>query len=112
MKVVYPVIIDKNDFVVEVPDCNIGTEGENLEDAIAMARDAISLWCVTEQDLGQPLPAASDIAEVKAEAGSLVTLVDCDLDAYRQEMRFEEEENRYKALCPTSRGLDLEVAYA
>lgn len=42
---VYPVILSKNGdgYFVTVPDFTINTEGKNIADAIAMARDAIRL---------------------------------------------------------------------
>ena len=50
-----------------------------------MARDAISLMVVTMQDEGEPIPPASDISAVKSEEeGAIITLVDCDIDAYRR----------------------------
>ena len=42
MKVVYPIILTpaERGYVVFVPDLDINTEGEDLADAIEMARDA------------------------------------------------------------------------
>lgn len=42
---VYPVILSKNGdgYFVTVPDFTINTEGKDIADAIAMARDAIGL---------------------------------------------------------------------
>ena len=48
-----------------------------------MARDAIGLWCVCQQDEGLPIPEPSTISPAHAE-GDIVTLVDIDLDAYRR----------------------------
>lgn len=85
MKTVYPIILtpDKNGYVVTVPDLNINTEGADVADAIAMARDAIGLWGISEEDAGRPVPAGT--AELPAcEQGELATLVDIDFDAYRR----------------------------
>ena len=44
MKAVYPVIFtedEKGEYLVEVPDMGILTEGKDLSDAMFMARDAI-----------------------------------------------------------------------
>ena len=86
MKIAYPVVISKGEryFIVSIPDCNIDTQGKNLVEAIEMARDAISIWCVGEQDEGRKLPASSEITEVSHGLSDIVTLVDVDLDAYRR----------------------------
>ena len=54
MKAVYPIILTpaERGYVVFVPDLDINTEGEDLADAIEMARDAIGLWGITEEDQG------------------------------------------------------------
>jgi len=86
MTVVYPVIFSHipEGFLASVPDLKIDTWGEDLPQAIFMARDAISLWCVTQQDQGNPLPAQSLLAAISCEPVDIVSLVDCDLDAYRR----------------------------
>ena len=54
MKAVYPIILTpaERGYVVFVPDLDINTEGEDLADAIEMARDAIGLWGITERTQG------------------------------------------------------------
>jgi predicted RNase H-like HicB family nuclease len=86
MKLVYPVIITKDGkyLLASVPDCKIDTQGKNLAEAIEMARDAISIWCVCEQDAGRKLPAPSELSSLKTEKGQIATLVDVDIDAYRR----------------------------
>ena len=61
MKAVFPIILtpDKNGYVVSVPDLNINTEGKDIPDAIEMARDAIGLWGICEEDAGRAIPVAS-----------------------------------------------------
>ncbi|MCL2198598.1 MAG: type II toxin-antitoxin system HicB family antitoxin [Defluviitaleaceae bacterium] len=88
MKVVYPVIISNagKQLIASIPDCEIDTQGENIADAIEMARDAISIWCVVELDAGRALPAPSDISSISCEQGELVTLVDSDIAAYRKKL--------------------------
>lgn len=86
MKYAYPVVMtpmEEGGYLVYVPDFNINTSGEDLPDAIYMARDAISIAGITKQDLGQPIPAPNTAA---AESGpeDTVTLVDVDFDAYRR----------------------------
>lgn len=93
MKRVYPVILTKNEGVVlvEIPDLEILTQGEDLADAIDMARDAIGLKIITMEDAGDIVPDASDMAAVDIkgsefyeEGNSFVTLVDIDVAEYRR----------------------------
>ncbi len=86
MKSVYPVILipDDNGYVVDVPDFDIMTQGNNIADAIDMARDAISLMGVQYQDDKKELPKPSAIPTIEHEANETVTLVDVDFSAYRK----------------------------
>lgn len=88
MKTAYPVVISKGQkfLIASVPDCEIDTQGENLVDAIEMARDAISIWCVGKQDEGRQLPRPSELSTVEHEPDDTVTLVDVDIDAYRRKL--------------------------
>ena len=54
MKLAYPIVLTpaENGYSVYVPDLDINTEGDSLADAIAMASDAIGLWGITKQDMG------------------------------------------------------------
>ena len=85
MKKAYPVIITptKKWYVVYVPELEINTQGKDLPDAIEMARDAISLWGVSEQDSGRDIPEPSTI-EPKHGKQDIVTWVDVDFDKYRE----------------------------
>ena len=86
MKQVYPVILHpepEGGFSVSVPDLNIGTQGETIAECIDMARDAIGLWGICEQDEGHVIPEPSGLTP-EHEEGELVTLVDIDFDAYRR----------------------------
>jgi predicted RNase H-like HicB family nuclease len=83
-KVVYPVIITKIDdyYSVRVPAFSSTTEGDDMADAIAMARDLISLMSIDFEDKGKELPKAEEIKEVPEN--SVVTWVDADLLDYRR----------------------------
>lgn len=85
MKAVYPIILTpaERGYVVFVPDLDINTEGEDLADAIEMARDAIGLWGITEEDAGRKIPQASGTMP-HPEEQEIVTLVDIDFTAYRR----------------------------
>lgn len=88
MKLIYPVIIiptGKDDYFVRIPDMDIATQGNSIENAIDMARDAICLTAVDMQEDGKPLPLASEISAVTSdEKGAVITLVDADVAAYRR----------------------------
>ena len=87
MKTSYPVILTPagRGYVVFVPDLNINTEGNTLADALKMARDAISIWGIAEQDAGRTIPKASDTMPTAA-GGQIVQRVEVDFEAYRREI--------------------------
>lgn len=86
MKTAYPVIFTDTGkgYVASVPDMEIDTQGDTLADAIAMARDAIGIMGIDMEDDGKQLPAPSDLAAVRHDAGEIVSMVDIDFDAYRR----------------------------
>ena len=94
MKAVYPVIFtedEKGEYLVEVPDMGILTEGKDLGDAMFMARDAIGLKGIVTEDENKEIPKPSRIEDIKVEEGtfadagkSLVALVDVDFAEYRR----------------------------
>lgn len=69
MKQAYPTfIVNTNDglehpFLVCVPDMDIFTEGDDLADAIEMARDAIGLTGISMEDNKQEIPNPSEQSE-------------------------------------------------
>lgn len=85
MKKVYPIILtpDEIGYVVTVPDLNINTEGDSLAEAIEMARDAIGLWGICEEDAGRIIPEPHAV-KLKHKDNEIVTLVDIDFKAYRR----------------------------
>lgn len=91
MKKAYPIILtpESNGYSVFVPDFNADTQGDDLAEAIEMARDVIGLMGIDMEDDKKPLPKPSSLKEVKAESGDTVTLVDVDFSEYRRkyEMR-------------------------
>lgn len=87
MKAVYPIIISKydNDYVVYIPDFDINTQGKDVAEAIAMARDAIGMTGCYFEDESKPLPAPSAMEKVAhARNDDIVTLVDIDFAEYRR----------------------------
>lgn len=85
-KFAYPIIIypaENGSRYVDIPDLHIGTQGSSIVDCIEMARDAIGLWGICQQDENKPIPEPS--ANITAtNDGELVTYVDVDFDAYRR----------------------------
>ncbi len=81
----YPIILTptQQGYVVTVPDLDINTQGSDIAEAIYMARDAIGLWGITEQDDGREIPEPST-AEPDHEPNEMVTWVDIDFDKYRK----------------------------
>jgi predicted RNase H-like HicB family nuclease len=85
MTKVYPIILTptQQGYVVTVPDLNINTQGKDIADAVLMARDAIGLWGVCEQDDGREIPEPS-VTEPLHDANDLVSWVDIDFVKYRK----------------------------
>jgi len=88
MKTAYPIVLSKGKthIVVHVPDFNIGTQGNDVADAMEMARDAIGLIGIDMQDEKEALPHPSELSIVETEnKDDIVTLVDVDFDEYRRQ---------------------------
>lgn len=84
MKYVYPVIFKEEDgkCLVEVPDLSgCFTFGDNLIDAISMARDAMAMWLCLAEDNKETIPQPSK--KLTAEKG-FVSYVDVDTVEYRR----------------------------
>lgn len=81
----YPIILKRTDegYYVVIPDFNIGTQGENVAEAMEMARDAIGLMGIDMEDDGIALPQPYSRV-IEKEDGDIVTLVDIDFSEYRK----------------------------
>ena len=98
MKQVYPVFIvrDGKDFLVNVPDLEILTEGTSLADAIEMARDAIGATGISMEDHDENIPEPSSREHAFELAGAdtdivdftqgIMTYVDVDFSEYRRKV--------------------------
>ena len=87
MTVVYPVVftpLEEGGYLAYVPDLKINTHGEDLAQAILMARDAIGLMGIDMEDDKKPLPNPTRVDAVDHKSGEIVSLVDVDLAAYRR----------------------------
>lgn len=85
MKGAYPIFMEKTKegYYVKIPDFDIGTQGENIPDAMEMARDAIGLMGIDMQDDGKEIPEPYSSKE-KPGKDDIVTLVDIDFSEYRK----------------------------
>lgn len=87
MKQTYAIILTPADpetgYLVYVPDLQINTEGETLSEAIEMARDAIGIWGICEEDAGRTVPEPSTL-QPEHKADELISLVDIDFKEYRK----------------------------
>lgn len=88
MRNAYPIVISKTDdgYFVTIPDFEINTQGEDVANAMVMARDAIELMGITWEDDGKPLPKPGTIKAEKEFEGDIITLVDVDFTAYRKKL--------------------------
>lgn len=86
MKNSYPILLIpvEKGFTVFIPDFNINTQGDDLTEAIEMARDAIGIMGIDMQDDGKVIPSASAASDIKHSAEEIVSLVDVDFDEYRR----------------------------
>lgn len=86
-KISYPIILipeDEGGYNIYIPDFDMNTQGENFDDALVMAADAIASTglCYIEKGLELPEPYSS---EFEIEYGDIKTAVDVDFDAYRNQ---------------------------
>lgn len=86
MKNSYPIILtpEEKGFTVFIPDFNINTQGDDLTEAIEMARDAIGLVGIDMEDDGKTIPAASSVNDIKHAERQFISLVDVDFAEYRR----------------------------
>lgn len=86
-KYVYPAIFEKEDQAYNVtfpdfPECY--TSGENLNDAIRMAEDALNMTVVYYEDTKKNIPHSSDIKAIRTTDNSIATLIAIDTFEYRK----------------------------
>ncbi|HUW63105.1 MAG TPA: type II toxin-antitoxin system HicB family antitoxin [Spirochaetia bacterium] len=89
MKYVYPaVFFPEGDgrYNVRVPDLpGCRTFGDNIADAIDMARDAVSMWLCDAEDKNEPIPKFSEPSALECPPEGYVSLIDADTTEYRRE---------------------------
>ncbi|HBQ27088.1 MAG TPA: hypothetical protein DD791_11895 [Syntrophomonas sp.] len=91
MVYIYPAIFTPDNveergvvYTVDVPDIpGCVTEGESIEEAISMAREAVAGCILAMKQAGEEIPSASNYNDVKITLyGEFVTLIDVDLNDY------------------------------
>ena len=86
MKKAYPVIFTpaaEGGFTSYMPDFDINSQGDDLAEAIEMARDAMGIMGIDMEDEGKALPEASE--SVAHKPGDVVSFVDVDFSEYRRQ---------------------------
>jgi predicted RNase H-like HicB family nuclease len=87
VKKAYPIILSQGEkfIVVYIPDFEVNTQGENIAEAIEMARDAIGVVGIDMEDDSISLPEPTEISKIKTNSkADIVTLVDVDFSEYRK----------------------------
>ena len=90
MKYAYPAIITPEDdkMLVSVPDLpGLHTFGDDLPDALCMAKDAIEMWLWDAENKKEAIPQASTVintAKLCENPESFVSMVAADTDEYRR----------------------------
>lgn len=87
MKYVYPAIFTKEEkgYSIAFPDIEgANTCGDDLEDALEMAEDVLSLMLVDMENNNENIPTASAVKDIKTGSDEFVTLIRCDTDRYRR----------------------------
>ena len=90
-KYIYPALFtpeDNGSYSVNFPDIDgCFTCGDNLEDALFMANDALSLVLMDLEDRKENIPEPSNINALKTSDNSFVSLVQCNTTQYRKLLR-------------------------
>jgi predicted RNase H-like HicB family nuclease len=91
MKYAYPVIFTPEDgkILADFPDLkNIHTFGDDIADALDMAKDAVEMWLWDAENKKTPIPSASDLTSIWKKCDSteqFVSLVSADTEEYRRQ---------------------------
>jgi predicted RNase H-like HicB family nuclease len=98
-KYVYHAIFKKEEngqYSVSFPDVGgCFTNGDDIIDAIEMAKDALCLMLYDKEEDGESIPAPTYPLEIKTDENSFVSLVNCDTLEYR---RFNNKKSVKKTL--------------
>ena len=87
MRIIYPAILTKWDdgdgYTIRIPDLKgCVSEGDTLEEAIAMGTDAACGYIITELKEGNSIPKPSKQSNLKIKKDELTSLIICDTEVY------------------------------
>lgn len=88
MKYVYPAIFTtlEDGYSVKIPALpGCITEGDDLANAIEMARDAAAMWLSMSEDSNEQIPEAVPLDATQLMENQFISLIDADTMAYRIE---------------------------
>lgn len=80
----YPIIItkDTNFLSVFIPDFNMNTQGENMDEALFMAKDSILMMSDLLREEGKSIPEPSNIQSIQSEnSEDIITTVKIDFQS-------------------------------
>ena len=86
-KYVYPAIFTKEgeQYSVRFPDIpNCMTQGEDIQDAVENAEDALCLILYHMEQRGESVPVATDLIGLTTSENEFISLVDCDTIEYEK----------------------------
>lgn len=84
----YPIILSPEPdggYFVSIPDFGKSTQGDDIADAMEMARDVIGLICIDLEDDGKEIPKPNSV-KYNVEKNDIITLVDVDFVEYRRKV--------------------------
>lgn len=85
----------------DIPGCY--TCGDNLLDAIDMAKDVLALWLCDLEDVNSPIPTPTDPSNITHQEEDIVIPISCDTTSYRRLTALAIEEGRQFAHDPTAK---------
>ena len=75
---------NEDGYYVDIPDFNTGTQGADLIEAMAMARDAIGILGIDAEDDGEPIPEPGTLIRALVD-DEFTVLIDVDFVQYRKD---------------------------
>ena len=86
-KYIYPAVFEKeiDGYSVFFPDLTgCQTQGDSLEEALAMAKDALALYIFDIEEEHLEIPTPSNPTTIKLEKNQFISIIDFDMIEYRK----------------------------
>ncbi|MBP3691168.1 MAG: type II toxin-antitoxin system HicB family antitoxin [Schwartzia sp.] len=86
MKYVYPAIFEEaqeGGYIVTFPDIGGATEGDTIEDALAMAEDALCFALACMEDDHDKVPTPTSPFQIELKERQFISLVKANTNTYR-----------------------------